>query len=469
MTEAAAVSGARAGVSRRVWRLVMLAALVHGLAYLVLLPPWMGEDEPWHVEYAGHVGQGHLPWGGEEMRFGDRELMSLSQLQVRRKVEGLEAEEILRTQWALLDSMREHDFWARVDWAAWPGGAQSLDQVVEAHTAAHQPPLYYLLGGALLYVAGATDVEARMWLLRILSLVAYVAVVAATFALAERTCRDPWVAVACALLVAWWPMHARQAGVANNDVLVKVLTSWTLLVAVDLAREGITARRMVKALALCAAALATKTTGAAALAPVALACAWRGGRRATGWSARHRTLLVGATLAVAAAGVALWAGTDNPAVPRTMENVRMRLETAASPEFRWEFARTFVGAFNWYARDLPSSVAGALGAVGALAGLGLCAVLVRGREGVDRRTLAFCIVTVVAQAALVVLRGVAAGRYLMPALPALAVLACAGLLGPLPERRRPLAVALLGGGLLVFDGLVLWAGLVWNQYALWGA
>jgi hypothetical protein len=88
---------------------------------------------------------------------------------------------------------------------------------------------------------------------------------------------------------------------------------------------------------------------------------------------------------------------------------------------------------------------------------------------VDRRTLAFCIVTVVAQAALVVLRGVAAGRYLMPALPALAVLACAGLLGPLPERRRPLAVALLGGGLLVFDGLVLWAGLVWNQYALWGA
>jgi hypothetical protein len=264
----------------------MLAALVHGLAYLVLLPPWMGEDEPWHVEYAGHVGQGHLPWGGEEMRFGDRELMSLSQLQMRRKVEGLEAEEILRTQWALLDSMREHDFWARVDWAAWPGGAQSLDQVVEAHTAAHQPPLYYLLGGALLYVAGATDVEARMWLLRILSLVAYVAVVAATFALAERTCRDPWVAVACALLVAWWPMHARQAGVANNDVLVKVLTSWTLLVAVDLAREGITARRMVKALALCAAALATKTTGAAALAPVALACAWRGGRRATGWRSR---------------------------------------------------------------------------------------------------------------------------------------------------------------------------------------
>ena len=77
---------------RRTRSLLLIAAVLHGLVYMLLLPPWMGEDEPWHVEYAHHLSTGHLPWGGIEMHGADREedddrrLMPLSQLQVRRRI-----------------------------------------------------------------------------------------------------------------------------------------------------------------------------------------------------------------------------------------------------------------------------------------------------------------------------------------------------------------------------------------------
>jgi hypothetical protein len=449
-------------------RILMLAALLHGLAYLVLLPPWMGEDEPWHVEYAHHIASGHGAWGGHEMQFGDRELMTLSQLQIRRKIGGLDGPEIQRTQAELLDSMREHNFWSRVDWASWPAGAEQLDQVVETHTAAHQPPLYYLLGGGLLRLLRVGDVESQMWVLRGLGLLAYLAVVAATYALAWRVCSDPWIAVACALFAAWWPMHARQAGIANNDVLVKVFTAWILLLSVDMARGGITPRSLALALGLCVCALATKTTAAAALVPLGMALSWRGGRHTRALQPGRRALLIGSLLALAAAGLAFWFLTDNPAIPRSLDNIHARLATATSPAFRAELMRTFLGTFNWYVRDLPAAVRSTASGLLLLAGLGSVLVFLRAREGIERRALFFCLVMVLAQMALIGLRGVAAGRYLMPALPALSVLLVIGLLGPLPVRWRPRAVGLLVMALFLFDGIFLWSSLMWNQYALWG-
>ncbi len=74
---------------------LLVAALLHAAAFLVLLPPWMGEDEPWQVEFASHVAAGHAPWGGiatsgssADRPHDDRELMSLPQLQVRRRRAG---------------------------------------------------------------------------------------------------------------------------------------------------------------------------------------------------------------------------------------------------------------------------------------------------------------------------------------------------------------------------------------------
>ena len=55
---------------RRTTWLLLAAAALNGLVYLLLLAPWMGEDEPWHMEYASHVADGYLAITeiGEPMR-----------------------------------------------------------------------------------------------------------------------------------------------------------------------------------------------------------------------------------------------------------------------------------------------------------------------------------------------------------------------------------------------------------------
>lgn len=485
--------------ARRTLRLVLVAALLHGLAYLILLPPWMGEDEPWHVEYAHYIGLGYLPFGGEEISSENLETLSASQVQVLRELGGVEEDDIRATQLALLDSMREHHFWERVDWAASGSGAESFDQLSPYFTATHQPPLYYLLTGQVLRLFGGGDVLREMWLLRGLSLLFYLAVVRAAWEVGRRLSSDLSLALGCALVAAWWPMHARQAAVVNNDVLVKVFTAWSLVVALDLARHGLTRARLGWAALLVALGLLSKTTGAGALVPLGLALLWRvggvrlGERRARsatasaslvsesagsvedrsaampspGFAGRRALLVVG--LLVLAALVPLgYLLSNNPAIPLTLGNFQERLHRAVQPAFWAEFGRTAVGAFNWYSRDLPPLVHAAVGYALALCGAGLVWALAR-RSDVRRGLLLLCVAAVAGQLALVLLRGTAAGRYVMPQLVAFAALVTVGALAPLPERWRPKALVALAGALLLFDAAFLWSGLVWNQYGVWGS
>jgi len=474
--------------ARRTLRLVLVAALLHGLAYLILLPPWMGEDEPWHVEYAHYVGLGYLPFGGEEISAENLETLSASQVQVLRELGGVEEDDIRATQGALLDSMREHHFWERVDWAASGSGAESFDQLSPYLTATHQPPLYYLLTGQVLRLFGGGDVLREMWLLRGLSLLFYLAVVRAAWEVGRRLSEDTTLALGCALVAAWWPMHARQAAVVNNDVLVKVFTAWSLVVALDIARQGLSRARLGWAMLLAALGLLSKTTGAGALVPLGLALLWRiGGARLRARSsaalaqeaadsdaaapaglARRRALLTVGLLALAALVPLGYYLSNNPAIPLTLGNFQERLHRAVQPEFWAEFGRTAVGAFNWYSRDLPPLAHAAIGYALALCGVGLAWALAR-RSDLRRGLLLLCVAAVVGQLALVLLRGTAAGRYVMPQLVAFAALVAAGALAPLPERWRPRALVALAFALLLFDVAFLWSGLVWNQYGVWGS
>ena len=34
---------------------LVAAVVLHGFAYFFLMAPWMGEDEPWHLEYARNL------------------------------------------------------------------------------------------------------------------------------------------------------------------------------------------------------------------------------------------------------------------------------------------------------------------------------------------------------------------------------------------------------------------------------
>lgn len=452
---------------RRALRWLLIAALLHGLGYLLILPPWMGEDEPWHVEYAHYIGRGYLPWGGQDISAADLEYVSASQAFVLRELGGITPEEVIATQETILGSMRAHHFWERVDWAGNGDAARSFDQVEPYMTATHQPPLYYLFVGQLLRFS-AGDVLLEMWVLRGLSLLAYLAVVLGSYELARRVFDDPWIVLACAMLVAWWPMHARQAAVVNNDVLVKVFSVWSLVVAVQIAREGITRRRLLAGLALAGLAILTKSTGLAAFVPLGLACLWQVGRGTD--LARRYKLAAGAALLLLMSAVPLaYFFSNNPAVPHTIGDFWNRIARSTSDGFFDKLQSTSIGAFNWESRHLPQAFGTALGWVLALAALGLLVTLLQRKPDVRRNLVLLCAAGALTQLALVFLRGTAVGRYLMPMIAAYALLVCAGLFAPLPAHWRPRAVALLALVLLVFDGLFLWSGLVWNQYGVWSS
>ena len=459
----------------KTWRdrsLLLLAAVLHGLVYMLLLPSWMGEDEPWHVEYAHHISTGHTPWGGIEMHGADREenddrrLMPLSQLQVRRRIGQIDPLEIRETQEEIISSMREESFFRRVDFAPWHGGATNFDQIQDAFTATHQPPLYYALAALVTNLSGAETPLEELRSMRWIGFACYLAMIAITLALARLVTKDLIIVTLAGFFCAWIPMHARQAAVVNNDVLAKAIGGALLLAgAYQLSRvKGrLSLTSVLTLLALIILAFATKTTTLACVICAGFAYV-AAPARGDGGKTLLAALACGGILAV---GYAYWRYTHSPSLPTNWEDVSERLEKGISSTNMEELWRTSVGTFNWYSRDLAGGVSSTLLVVLLFLVLGSFWRLYR-PNGNDQILLLLCFVAVGSQLAMIILRGVSAGRYLSPVIPAVAVLMAVGAkaVGPKFTRRRIVSGLVIG--LIAFDAVFLWRGLLVNQYLVWG-
>ena len=138
-------------------RWLLLAAALYGLPYHVLLPPWMGEDEPWHLEYAHHVSTGNAPLGGGPfwLKAQIRE-RPLAHLQTMRRFPGVAAEEVD----AILGAARLSSARAERCRAALLNrlqGGRSLDAGFLVRPA----------GGSLRDLAGEAGLARRLWVLLI--------------------------------------------------------------------------------------------------------------------------------------------------------------------------------------------------------------------------------------------------------------------------------------------------------------
>jgi len=458
--------------TRRTRSLLLIAAVLHGLVYMLLLPPWMGEDEPWHVEYAHHISTGHAPWGGVEMHGAerqendDRRLMPLSQLQVRRRIGGLNPIEIRETQEEIIASMREESFFRRVDFAPWHGGSTNFDQIQDAFTATHQPPLYYALAALVSNLSGAETPLEELRSMRWIGFFCYLAMIAMTLALARLVTKDLFIVALAGFFCAWIPMHARQAAVVNNDVLAKTISGALLLAgAYQLSRVNgrLSLASVLTLLALIILAFATKTTTLACVLCAGFAYVTAPARGDAG-----KTLL--ASLAcggVLAVGYGYWRYMHSPSLPTDWADMSERLERGLSSTNLEELWRTSVGAFNWYSRDLPGGLSSTLLVVSSIILLGAIWRVYNPRKS-DRVLLLLCFAAVGSQLAMIILRGVSAGRYLFPVLPAAAVLLAVGshALGPKFTRKRVAAGLVIG--LIAFDAMFLWRGLLVEQYLVWG-
>lgn len=460
---------AGSGSRRRTTWIFALAAALHGLLFLLALQPWMGEDEPWQLEYARHVAAGYRPWGGTPLmgaRPGEpdeRTVLPSSQLQARRRFHAIPAERLEETQREITRSMAEQGFYQRVDWAGVEADRSNFDQLTPDFTATIQPPLYYLLAGGWIRLCGARSVEQQLWAARGLSWLMYVATALVALAFARTVFDDERAALCAAALVAFLPMSARQAAVVNNDVLAKLLATLVLWISARWLRGRGRAWELGLATALCVLGLLTKNTAAGAVGALALALLLRSERIGARLSARTAVLLV---LSAAGATALLWVFQHSPAVPRSLAGFITRVERSLDPATWSKFARTLAGSFGWESRFLPGPVNLALAGV-VVAGLAACAR--RGARGTSRRVLGWCAAVVLVQIALIALRGVAVGRYLIPVLPTLAALLVGGLVASAHERNRARAALCFVLALIAYDALFLWGGLVANEVLRLGA
>lgn len=253
---------------------------------------------------------------------------------------------------------------------------------------------------------------------RVLSAAAFVATVALVFLAARRAYGDA-AAVIAAFTLALSPLAVRQAHMATIDFLQTVFVAAALLAAVRASEE----RGFAAAGALCGLAAAVKYTGGLAIVFV-LALALQS-------SHRRRMALV----AVAGAAAAF-------AITCTVILVRPSTYLSGLAFLGGRgFGRDFGTPLGWLyhpAVSLPWGLG--LGAyVLALGGLAIAAVK---RDPADRALLAYLAVFMLVVGA----SHEVFWRYVLPLLPALAMLA-GGLLRVVPQRRlalaAPLAIALL--------------------------
>ena len=432
------------------WCLVL--ALVVAVVQQVALLPFLGEDEPWHMEYVEHVAAGRMPAMVRQPsaeHYGD---LSGSELQASFRFPQASHDELRATQERLVDALERVDVWSRVDWAEDPGHAASFDAVQHSISGMHQPPGYALVVGAWLALCPSDDAIVRLRWARLPSILAYLLVVFVSFR-AACALGGPAPPAAVAAAAALLPTHARQAATVNPDVLANAVGALALLFALRFRRSR-------------AARDAAGAVGAALAAPFVKATALTAWISAAGAAlfairtprARGRTVgLCVCGLAVAALGLAVLLF-RSPALPKSLDTALERLERGAGLANLHELARSGFGAFGWYSRALPETGFHVFLAFGAVALVGLLIALRRRDEHLSRRVLGLFVLLVLAQLAAVVWRGAAAARYLYPALPALAALSITGWYAWFPPSRRVLADRLLAFGLALWHGLALLHG-----------
>ncbi len=231
---------------RRLFFLILALALVRGLLYVAIFPPWQHYDEPTHFEYVRLIAErGRLP------RPGDYDL------EMRREIAA---------------SMQAAGFWKDMGqpqldfWSDTPPdiGISELGD----------PPLYYALLALPQFLIRYQEVETELYLARLGSVLLYLVLVATAYGLVgELFPRRQWLPLVVAAFLVLLPPLTDLMSSVNNDVGAAVAASLLLWAGVRLARRGPSPRRIGAVLLLAIVCVLTKNTAALAAGAVVVALA----------------------------------------------------------------------------------------------------------------------------------------------------------------------------------------------------
>jgi hypothetical protein len=283
--------------------LLLLAALLNGLVFVFLVPPWQHYDEPTHFEVAWLAAQlDRLPRPGDS----DPEFSR-----------------------AVVTSMVQNRFYGPDTTSGLP--AQDSQVTVPGYPQLDEPPAYYLLASLplrLLELAGFQDVALGLRAARLASLLLFVLTVFCAWGIIRELTRPGhplrWmVPLSLALL----PGFADLMTAVNNDVGAVAVSSLFLWGAVRLVQRPFSFWNLAWSIAAVGLAYLTKITAlyTLVLLPVALLLALtRGSRRPLAWAAGLFGGLVLFAAALSWGDAATWAR-------NTFQAENTRFETPQAP------------------------------------------------------------------------------------------------------------------------------------------
>lgn len=239
---------------------ILGAALIHGLTYVFVVPPWQHYDEPNHFEYAWLIAhRGRLPQPGDY------------DPQMRQEV----AASMLAA--GFFDNLDFRPDLNATDQPAWIGGYSQLGD----------PPAYYLLLAFPLWVFSGFDVTTQLYVARFVSLALYLVTIGTAWGLAQALTRlgSP-LRHLLPLTIALVPGFADLMTAVNSDVGAVAVFSLFLWVSVCLVERGFAwlhLLALVAAAMLCVGVKSNVFVAVPLLLPVLLFTLLRGRWRALAW------------------------------------------------------------------------------------------------------------------------------------------------------------------------------------------
>lgn len=232
-------------ISRWALPLLLLLALLHGVQYASLMPPWGLIDEAQHVDYVWHIAErGEFPVAGTT---------TLSP--------------------ALIDSLFATRHWFVFQWPTPASTALTDLGAVGYSYEAYHPPLYYLLM-APVFLGAPGSILDRLFLLRGAALVLSLVTVYLVFRLGALVSRSVLFALLATLIFIMLPERAAYTSRVNNDVLAEMLGAAICLVSVQGVLRALTPIRAVSLGVLLALGVWTKLSVSFWLAPLAVLAFW---------------------------------------------------------------------------------------------------------------------------------------------------------------------------------------------------
>jgi 4-amino-4-deoxy-L-arabinose transferase-like glycosyltransferase len=457
---------------------LLVFALVQGLAWSVMTAPLQGPDEPAHVAYAQHLAEtGHGPSNAVKQGSVSTEIAvaqaELNLLPIIGHTNG-------RPTWSEFDRVSR-----KLD--ALPAAARKNGSGPNA--LAQNPPLYYVYEAIAYRLSPNQSFFGRLFAMRVANVLLYVLTVGLMWALAGEIFTRRWLQFLATAVVALQPKLASLAGNVNADTLLVAVSTGFVLAGLRLLRRGPTPGGVAAVGVLAGLGVLTHARGLALIPPalIVVAVAWLRARPPRRETLRQAALSGGALLAClvvaflwtrsGAAGGGAFGGEVGRAADQAF-NVRQFasylwqfylphfsfLTSSLGPPYgyRQMFIETFFGGYANFEVNFRPAVYDWLQILAFIGFIGLyTALLVRWRAVRSRWPMVVFVVSVVVS--LLALLHISSfrdlqvggdplitGRYLLPLIAVFGV-TIAWVIGSLPRRIAPWVGALLLAGFVALD------------------